>query len=282
MAVGTTRGKRKLGALMEGYLAQSGIKADKVIKEVRTSRSTWNRMIAGEARPRWATFIAILAVMEVGEEDRKRAVALWEVADDEAAPIEHAASLAKSYLRFRRDETEAVTERSVDTVLIPGMLQTPEYALALAIGNRFLLPNENWEETAAPERRDRQGLLRREPEPLVVHALIDEAALRREIGGPETMHAQWDRLLTASKLPNVTIQAIQNGAGAYGALSGTLTIFDFPDDLGAAYVDSLIGLSPVEDADGVARFRAVWDDAVGRALSVEETVDFIRELRSEA
>src|SRR5687767_7017553 len=135
MAVGTTRGKRKLGALMEGYLAQSGIKADKVIKEVRTSRSTWNRMIAGEARPRWATFIAILAVMKVSDEDRERAVALWEVADDEAVPIKHANALAKNYLRFRRDETEAVAERLADAVLIPGMFQTAEYAAALASGS---------------------------------------------------------------------------------------------------------------------------------------------------
>lgn len=281
MAVGTTRGKRKLGALMEGYLAQSGIKADRVIKEVRTSRSTWNRMIAGEARPRWATFIAILAVMKVSDEDSERARALWEVADDEAAPIEHAALLPKSYLRFRRDETEAVVERTADAVLIPGLLQTPGYASALAIGNRLLLPGESWEERAAPERLDRQGLLRRAPNPLILHALIDEAALRRDIGGPEVMRAQWERLLEAAELPNVTIQVIANGAGAYGALSGTLTIFDFPevDDPGSAYVDSLIGLSPVEDVEGVARLRAVWDDAAARALSTGATVEFIRAMR---
>ncbi|MEU4743303.1 DUF5753 domain-containing protein [Actinosynnema sp. NPDC023658] len=280
MAVGTTRGKRKLGALMEGYLAQSGIKADKVIKEVRTSRSTWNRMIAGEARPRWATFIAILAVMKVSDEDRERALALWEVADDEAAPIEHAALLPKSYLRFRRDEAEAVIERTADAVLIPGLLQTPEYASAVAVGNRFLLPGENWDEKAGPERRDRQGLLRRQPEPLILHALIDEAALRREIGGPEIMRAQWEHLLQAVQWQNVTIQVIPNGAGAYGALSGTLIIYDFPgDDLGSAYVDSLIGLSPVEDEPGVTRLRAVWEDAATRALSVEETTDLIRTVR---
>ncbi|XVS64617.1 DUF5753 domain-containing protein [Actinosynnema sp. CA-299493] len=279
MAVGTTRGKRKLGALMEGYLAQSGIKADKVIKEVRTSRSTWNRMIAGEARPRWATFIAILAVMKVGDEDRERAVALWEVADDEAAPIEHAALLPKSYLRFRRDETEAVTERSVDVVLIPGMLQTAEYAGALAMGNQVLLPGENWEERAAPERRNRQELLRREPHPLVLHALIDEAALRREIGGPEVMRAQWDHLLSTARLPNVTIQVIRNGAGAYGALSGNMIILDFADDLGSVYVENLIGGNSVEDEDGVAKLRAVWDDTAARALSTDESIEFVRAMR---
>ncbi|WP_367133622.1 DUF5753 domain-containing protein [Saccharothrix sp. HUAS TT1] len=279
MAVGTTRGKRKLGALMEGYLAQSGIKADKVIKEVRTSRSTWNRMIAGEARPRWATFIAILAVMKVGDEERDRALALWEVADDEAAPIEHAALLPKSYLRFRRDEAEAVTERSVDVVLIPGMLQTADYAAALALGNQVLLPGENWEERAAPERRNRQELLRRQPRPLTLHALVDEAALRREIGGPGVMRAQWDHLLDAARLPNVTIQVIPNGIGAYGALSGNMIILDFADDLGSVYVENLIGGNSVEDEEGVAKLRAVWDDTAARALPAGESVEFIRAMR---
>ncbi|MGW4115038.1 helix-turn-helix domain-containing protein [Actinosynnema sp. NPDC004786] len=280
MAVGTTRGKRKLGALMEQYREKSGLKAEEIIKEVRTSRSTWSRMIAGEARPRWALFFAILSVLKVSDEERERAMMLWEVADDEAVPIEHAASLPKSYLRFRRDETEAVVERTIDAVLIPGLLQTSDYASAVAVGNRFLLPGENWEERAAPERLDRQGLLRREPDPLVLHALIDEAALRREIGGRDTMVRQWDYLLEAAGLPNVTIQVIPNGAGAYGALSGTLIIYDFPaDEMGSAYVDSLVGLSPVEDAAGVARLRAVWDDAAAHALSVEESGEFIRAVR---
>jgi transcriptional regulator with XRE-family HTH domain len=279
MAVGTTRGKRKLGALMEQYREKSGLKADVIIKEVRTSRSTWSRMIAGEARPRWALFFAILAVLKVSEEERERAMSLWEVADDEAAPIEHAASLPKSYLRFRRDETEAVAERSVDVVLIPGMLQTPEYAAALAVGNQHLLAGEKWEQRAAPERRDRQGLLRREPRPLTLHALIDEAALRREIGGPEVMRAQWDHLLRAAELPNVTIQVIRNGVGAYGALSANMIILEFADDLGSVYLENLIGGDSVEDEDGVAKLRAAWDDAAARALSAGDTAEFIRAMR---
>lgn len=279
MAVGTTRGKRKLGALMEQYREKSGLKAEEIIKEVRTSRSTWSRMIAGEARPRWALFFAILSVLKVSDEERERAMMLWEVADDEAVPIEHAASLPKSYLRFRRDETEAVTERSVDAVLIPGMLQTAEYAAALAVGNQLLLPGENWEERAAPERRNRQQLLRREPRPLVVHALVDEAALRREIGGPDVMRAQWDHLLDAAGQPNITLQVIPNGVGAYGALSGSMIILDFADDLGSVYLENLIGGNSVEDEEGVARLRAVWEEAAGRALSTDETTEFIRAVR---
>lgn len=279
MAVGTTRGKRKLGALMEQYREKSGLKADAIIKEVRTSRSTWSRMIAGEARPRWALFFAILSVMKVSDEERERAMALWEIADDEAVPIKHANALAKNYLRFRRDETEAVAERLADAVLIPGMFQTAEYAAALASGSRLLASAEDWREQVVPERLDRQGLLRREPNPLVVHALIDEAALRRDIGGPEVMRAQYDHLLRLAEMPNVTFQAIRTGIGAYGAFAGNFVILDFADDLGSVYFETLTGGVSVEDEESVGKVRAVWDDMADHALSTEETVEFVRAMR---
>lgn len=283
MAVGTTRGKRKLGAFMQGLLKQYDVKVDTIIKEVRCSRSTINRMLAGEARPRWATFVAVLGVFRLSDEDRSRAVDLWEVADVEAMPIEHAALLSDKYLRFRRDESEAVAERAIDMLLIPGMFQTPAYAEAIAVGNRLLLPGKNWNERAAPERRDRQSLLRRGPKPLEVHALIDEAALRRHIGGLEVMREQWQHLIDVASWPNVTIQIIPSGVGAHGAMSGTLTILDFPeaDDPGSAYVEHLVGLEPVEDEDGIARLRAVWDDVAARALSVDASVDLIRSVKDE-
>jgi hypothetical protein len=279
MAVGTTRGKRKLGALMEQYREKSGLKADVIIKEVRTSRSTWSRMIAGEARPRWALFFAILSVMKVSDEERERAMALWEIADDEAVPIKHADVLAKNYLRFRRDESEAVVERSADAVLIPGMLQTTEYAAAVAAASRLLVPAEDWDERVAPERLDRQGLLRREPNPLVVHVLIDEAALRREIGGPEVMRAQYDHLLRSAEMPNVTIQVIRDQVGAYGAFSGNFLILEFSDGLEAVYFETLNGGTSEEDEHAVRRIGAVWHDMAARALSADETVKFLRVVR---
>ncbi|GAA3891722.1 helix-turn-helix transcriptional regulator [Saccharothrix violaceirubra] len=281
MAVGTTRGKRKLGALMAKYLHQSGAKAEHVIKEIRIGRTTWNRMLNGEARPRWSGFIAILSVLNLTEEERRRAIDLWEVADYEAMPIEHVDVLPRPYVRFRRDETEAVSERSIDLLLIPGIFQTADYASALAGGSGLLLVGEGRTERVAPERLDRQALLHRKPNPLVVHALIDESALCREIGGQATMAAQLDWLVELSTLPNVTIQILPSTAGAHGALSGTLTFLDFPevDDPGAVYAESLISLDTVENEEGVARFHAVWDDVVGRALSVESSIEVIRAAR---
>lgn len=215
------------------------------------------------------------------EDERQRALRLWEVADADTTTIEHAHDLPVSYRRFRRDEREATRERSLDTVIIPGLLQTPAYAGARAIGSRALIQG-NWDpEIDAAERRDRQGLLHRDENPLMLHALIDEAALRRVIGGPAVMVEQLDHLLTMADLPHVTIQVLPFEVGAYGALSGPLNILSFPeeDEPESAYVESLAGMHTVENGDHVSALSAVWDSAAGAALSPEAAAAFIRAVR---
>jgi hypothetical protein len=96
-------------------------------------------------------------------------------------------------------------------VVVPGPLQTAAYITTIARGRRRLLRSADWEQRAGDERRDRQALLHREHNPLALHALIHEAALRTVIGGPEIMAAQLDHLLAMGKLPNVTIQSKQRG-----------------------------------------------------------------------
>lgn len=248
---------------------------------VRCSPRTVSRLISGENLPRYAVFVAILGVLHATDEERVRAIELWEMANADTATIEHAATLPDRYMRFRMDEREAESERTVDAVIIPGMLQTPEYADALAVGNAQLIPGEAWSAAAAAERRDRQALLSRDPVPLRLHALIDEAALRRMIGGPGVMRTQLDHLVAMGQLPNVDVQAVPFGVGAYGALSGPVTILGFmePDEADSAYVESLTGLDTVETVEHVSRLVAVWDDVAARALSAAQTAEFIRSVR---
>jgi hypothetical protein len=98
-------------------------------------------------------------------------------------------------MRLRLDEREAIAERTLDVALI---------------------------------RRDRQNLLHRDTDPLVLHALIDESVLRRMVGGPKTMASQLDHLLAMAKRPNVTIQVIPYRAGSYGTMGSPLIIMSFP------------------------------------------------------
>jgi transcriptional regulator with XRE-family HTH domain len=281
MAVGTTRGKRRLGRYIKPLRLRTELKPEELAVRADCARQTVTRLESGVALPRIHLFRTILSELDVTEDERARALQLWAVADVDTATIERAQDLPMKYRRFRMDESEATRERTLDTLIIPGLLQTSEYAAAKAYASRKLIRGSWDAEAEAAERRDRQGLLRRESGPLELHALIDEVALRRMIGGPDVMEAQLDHLLTMGELPHITIQTIPFAAGAYGVTSGAVILLSFPEDdePDAAYAESLTGLHTMENEESVSALSVVWDDVAAAALPANESAEFIRAAR---
>src|SRR5438093_2676590 len=127
MASGTTRGKRRLGRYLRSLLERSGLKPEEVATRAYCSPPTMFRILAGGGLPNSHQKLAlILEVVGATEEERDKAFELYQVADVDTAVIEHAGELTPKYLRFRMDEAEAIKERSLDTVIVSGLLQVPE------------------------------------------------------------------------------------------------------------------------------------------------------------
>jgi transcriptional regulator with XRE-family HTH domain len=283
MAVGTTRGKRRLGRFIRPILERSGLKPDAVAEKAICEAQTITRMLSGRSLPGRQRFATILAVIGATDDEREQALQLYQVADVDTAVIQHAGELTAKYLRFRMDEAEAVMERSLDTVIVLGLLQIPEYAAALSHGRRRLERSPGWEKSASDERRDRQALLLREREPLVLHSLVHEAALRTVVGGAETMIAQLDHLLTMAKLPNVTIQVVPFGFGAHGAMTGPWFLLSFPepDEPDSAYTESVTGMDTVENPEDVAGLSDIWQAIAKAAPSPTRSAEIIKKARDE-
>lgn len=283
MAVGTTRGKRRLGRFVRPILARSGLKPDEVAEKAVCSAQTITRLLSGGALSGRQRFATILAVIGATDEEREHALQLYQVADMDTAVIEHAGELTAKYLRFRMDEAEAVKERTLDTVIVPGPLQTPEYAAEIAHGRRRLLRSASWEERAGDERRDRQALLLRKRNPLALHTLVHEAALRTVVGNPETMTVQLDYLLTMAKLPNVTIQVVPFGFGAHGTMTGPWFLLSFPepDEPDSAYAESVTGMDTVENPADVAGLSDIWRAIADAAPSPTRSAEIIKKVRDE-
>lgn len=279
MAVGTTRGKRRLGRFVKPIRERSGLKPEEVAERAECSRHTVTRMESGDHLPRIHLFRTLLDVIGATDTEREKARELWKVANANISVIERAAELSPQYLRFRLDETEAVGERTLDGLMIPGMLQTPDYALANARGLNQALESENWQHEA-DERRERQQLLTRDENPLRLHALIDEAALRRLVGGPAVMGPQLDHLLLMGQRPNITIQAIPMGLGAYGAI-GTAVFLSFPeeDEPDSLYLDGPTSMQTVVDPKDVSAILAAWNEVADAAPSAERSAEIIQEIK---
>jgi transcriptional regulator with XRE-family HTH domain len=162
------------------------------------------------------------------------------------------------------------------TTVVPGLLQTVDYAMSMFAGSS--LPMEY-----TPERRDqlidvrlrRQQVLTRDSPPLLI-AVLDEAVLHREVGGPKVMADQLSRLVEASAMPNVVLRVIPFGAGAHPAMDNLFTIIDFVGSMpSVVYVEGLMGWLYLEREPEVARYKQVFEHLNSIALTPRETIELI-------
>lgn len=177
---------------------------------------------------------------------------------------------------------EAATH--VDTVqntVLPGLLQTPDYASALIRGLRppgHLAPDRISEILRVRLRR--QDVLARANPPMF-HAVIDEGALRRPIGDSVVMAGQIDRLLQASEMDHVTVQLVPVSVGSHPGLDGRFMVLRFTDQVisDTVYIEGLLGELFLERETDVARYREIFDHLTSSvALSDSESRTMLREL----
>lgn len=283
MAIGTTRSKRRLGRYVTPLIKRTGLSAEEVAKRVRCSKQSVYRLQSGDALPRHHLLLSILGTIGVRDDERDTAIHLWEIADADDKIIRFAEYLPDAYMRFRMDEAEAIHERSLDMVIIPGMLQTGEYATSIWSASRQLIDDDHEEDPAGAERSDRQELLLRKENPLTLHALIDEAALRRIIGNREIMAAQLDHLIRMAKLPNVTLQVLPLDLCPPGPYLGMMILLSYPesDEPDSAYLESGTTGETVDDPARVAALSDMWSAMSAMAPSPEKSMKIIRAVRGE-
>jgi hypothetical protein len=122
----------------------------------------------------------------------------------------------------------------------------------------------------------RQEVLRADP-PLRLEAVLDEAVLRRQVGGPGVMREQLRRLLEWSRLPHVRLQVLPFALGEYVGLSGSFVIFSFPNisDLDVVVLDHLTSSLYLERTEDLEAYGAAFRTMQARALSPGDTSDLI-------
>ncbi len=176
-------------------------------------------------------------------------------------------------------EAEASELLTYQTV-VPGLFQIEPYARALF---------ETADDVDAEEIEDRikVRLKRQEilegPDATRVWAVLDEAAFRRQIGGPEVMQAQLEHLVKLARTPQVTIQVIPFAVGAHrgaGNPSFTIVRFPHPADLDAVHSDNIVGELVVDDETQVGQFDLAFRHLIGAALSPADTVKWTADLAS--
>ncbi|MCP3803539.1 helix-turn-helix domain-containing protein [Allokutzneria sp. A3M-2-11 16] len=272
-----TRRKRKLGAFLKELRERAGIGAEEVAARLRKSQPTISKIENGHVLCGFAELGAMLALYAACEEQRREAEALWDDAKQDATRIEHSSAVPPKFRTFLRAEADATSVQTLESTGIPGLLQTADYAAAVRRAARGFSDPAVGLERAVAARLSRQKRLHG-PGALTLHALIDEAVVRRLVGGPRVQREQLVHLLVAAEQDNITVQIIPFDFGAYGTMSGSATILGFADDgyPDAVYLEYPGGGEWVENDDDVRKFRATFADISTETLTPEESAAVIR------
>ena len=268
-------GLRRLAAELRRLRAESKLSREGVEHQVGINSVTLYRIESARARPQRRTLMTLLDLYGVRDEARRAQLVELSKARGLAWLQAYEGTIDDPYSALITLETEATAIRSYEQAFIPGLLQTPEYARTSIAGSQPDLDPENVERRVAV-RMKRQEILDR----VRVHSIIDEAALRRAVGGPSVMAGQVAHLLGLG--PSVTLQVLPFSAGAHPAMKGSFVVHTFDAaDPHAAYLDTHAQQVFLEDQAQVASFVTVFDELSERALSPAATTQFLQTIAAE-
>jgi hypothetical protein len=171
-----------------------------------------------------------------------------------------------------------VSAAAIDTfgaLLVPGLLQTAEYARTVLLALRPDLPAEQIERRVEL-RMARQSILAGD-DPPTLRAVLDEALLRRPVGGRAAIRRQLHHLAEAAARPNVRLQVLPFGVGAHPGMDGAFTVFRFPKptDPEVVHLEHTTGDLYLETAEETARYAAAFDELSAAALEPDESAALV-------
>ncbi len=243
-----------------------------VEEQTGVNEGTLYRIETARARPQRRTLIALLDLYGASEPLRSDLLELARGADDQGWLRQYQSALPGEYSAYISFEAEARSVRNYESLFIPGLLQTEDYARAVITGV-WPTATEAEVEQLVQARLDRQQLLS-DDEPLELWAVIDEAVVRRLVGGPKVMQAQVAHLIEMAHQANVTVQVIPFGAGAHPGMPGSFVYMEFKDpaDSDLVYIDTMAGDLFLETEADLRRYGSMFDHLRATALSPNESV----------
>ncbi|MFE9609517.1 helix-turn-helix domain-containing protein [Streptomyces sp. NPDC006012] len=271
--------RRKLGAELRALRTGTGLTSGEAARLVGWHQSKVSRVETGASGVK-PTDVRLLLDAYGVTDIQLRELLLILAGSEDAGGRHHwwhayRGVLPPTYRDFISLESQASRMRTLETAVVPGLLQTPEYARAVTRAAVEGLAEDRLD-TLVEVRLARQDVLRSQP-PLELSAVLDEAVLRREVGGPDVMARQLERLMEAARLPQVRLQVLPLAAGAHIGITGPFVIFSFPNtsDLDVVVLDHLTSSLYLERKEDLQAYTEAFNTLQFHALSPEDSLDYI-------
>lgn len=264
--------RRRLGAELRRHRDAAGVTIDVVADRLGCSPSKVSRIETGHTSATPRDVSDMLDIYGVNGEAAAELVQISREARQKGWWHPFSTVLTGAFVGL---EAAAKSIRAYEQQVVPGLLQTEEYAIAMI---RAARAGDSDREIAqrVRVRMARQELLTQE-DPTELWVVLDEAVLSRPVGGDAVMRDQLLRLAEASAAPNVTLQILPFAVGAHAGMDGTFSILDFPDDEdpNVVFAENATGGLFLEKTDELRKYDWIFDTIRAAALSPEESRDAI-------
>jgi transcriptional regulator with XRE-family HTH domain len=264
-----------LGSQLRMLREVKGITREEAGYAIRASGSKISRMELGRVSFKERDVTDLLKLYGVDEDETATLVALAVQANSPGWWHKYGDVLPDWFQVYVGLEEAASLIRLYEVQFVPGLLQTADYARAVVrLGQPGAAPEEI--ERRISLRMGRQELLTKPGGPRL-WAIVDEAALRRPIGGKEVMQAQLEQLILATEEPQVTLQVMPFRSGGHAAEAGAFTIMRFPEpDLpDVVYLEQLTSALYLDKRDDVEKYTEVMERLSVESESPERSVDIL-------
>jgi len=270
--------RRQLGMELRRLREAAGVTIDQVAERLECSASKISRIETGQSGVTTRDVRDILQVYQVPEEAADILLQFSREARQKGWWHLYGAVLTGAYVGL---EAAADAIRSYEALVVPGLLQTEDYARAMfRAGRPDIDPVEI--DKRVRVRMARQSLLIQD-EPLDLWIVLDEAVLHRPVGGQSVMRRQLDHLVTSGEQPNITLQVLPFSAGAHAGMDGTFTmlLYEEPPNQNVVFAANAAGGLFLEKDEELHRFAFIFDHLRASALRPEESLALIAGLSKE-
>jgi transcriptional regulator with XRE-family HTH domain len=265
--------RRRLAAELRRLRERAGFIGEEVAERLGWSTSKLSRIETSKSGIKQEDLRLLLDLYRVAEPHRSEVLALARESVTATAAVDEAAisSFPVGYAGFVSAEAEAIRRWDWEPQVVPGLLQTENYAREVMRGwySMFRLPPAELE-GRVEARMARQHVLSREP-PLDLSVVIDESVIRRRFGTGSIMRQQFDRLAESSDIPHVVVQVLPLdadhpiGTGAFTYMSfAQVHDVRFPD---IVYIERLNGDYSIEDPAETNKYRVTFEHLREKALN---------------
>jgi transcriptional regulator with XRE-family HTH domain len=279
---GPTVRRMLLGAQLRRLRTDKGLSREQAGEAIRASEWKIHRLENGQVGYKERDIVDLLSLYGVTDRDEVAAFLAAAREANEPGWWHHYNDVLPQWFRAYVDlESAATLIRAYEGQFVPGLLQTEGYMRAV-VGGAYLGAAPEEVERRVTLRLTRQQLLTQENAPRL-WAVVDEAALRRPVGDRAVMRAQLQRLIDATKLPNVTLQVLPFGAGAHPGMVSAFSILRFPDrELPyVVYVEHLTSAIYLNKREDIDQYLHVMESLSVRSAPPDKTAGILGKILHE-